>query len=157
MKCFIILMVVCLPNIIYAQSDNNVDTLPPSLAEIYGYEPTYLLIKRARERGIQRAIEDDIHDRLIIYRHYKGIDTTRTKIVADVLQNKYGLKFIPLSGILSDETIGYAYQATRIAEAKFGKDFWGVVEQEVDSIAKNTGWSLRGGYGGDKEIKPNDK
>lgn len=124
-------------DMINAEQKTSIDTVISKPFTPNGYEPTYVSIERAQKLGARKAILDHKEGRLVIHKYYKTVDSIDVNIMDKILQNQYGLKFAPITGVVHEETNGYRRQANKIAKEKYGDDFWHLLEKKVDSVRKS--------------------
>lgn len=100
------------------------------------YEPEYVYVQRMREEGMKKALQDDSLGQLVLHQYYRPPDPVKARVTGIVVWNMYRMKFVPLTGSVSTQIMGYRYQANQIMKQRYGNDYWDKVEQEVNVMLK---------------------
>lgn len=124
----IIAMFVC-NGLVYGQTTHS-DSLAVAIP-YPDYEPEYVYVQRMREEGMKKALQDDSLGQLVLHQYYRPPDPVKARVTRIVVWNMYRMKFVPLTGSVSTQIMGYRYQADQIMKQRYGDDYWDKVEEEV--------------------------
>lgn len=130
-RLIVLISIIQTNGLVYGQQVISIDTAKNIIIAPPSYEPHYVLIQRAREQGMKKALQDDSLGQLVLHQYYRPPDPVKSRVTRIVVWNMYRMKFVPLTGSVSTQIMGYRYQAMQIMKQRYGDDYWDKVEAEV--------------------------